>query len=115
MKYLITGISGVGKTTVGEILKKKGYRVIGIDEEHNLTKWFHKETGKKGEYTSGVSPEWLAQHEWLWDDKKMKELLDQQPNRPVFVYGLTSDIHKHVELFDKIFLLHVPASVLKKR
>lgn len=43
---LITGISGTGKTTIVEELKKKGYNSYSIEDVHGLFDMYHKETKK---------------------------------------------------------------------
>jgi len=115
MNYLITGVPGAGKTTVGEILKKRGFRVIDIDAEHKLMRWLHKDTRKVGNHKVGMSKEWLRQHVWVWDDAKMDHLLKKDAGSPVFVVGTASDIEKKLSLFDKVFLLRVSMKKVRER
>src|SRR3989344_4499010 len=115
MKYLITGVPGAGKTTVGEILKKRGFRIIDIDAEHMLMQWLHKETGEVGDSKVGMSKEWLRQHVWVWDDAKMDQLLKKDEGLQVFVLGTASNIEKKLFLFDKVFLLRVSMKKVRER
>lgn len=116
MKYLIVGVSGSGKTTVQRELSARGFRTIDIDEEPELTDWVNKTTGEKGEYIPGkVSEEWLDAHDWRWDEAMMSELLAKDPDKPVFVIGVTSDILDQVSRFDKVFLLQIPSDVVRHR
>lgn len=57
MNYLIEGLSGTGKTTVGEELARRGYRVLDADEAF----------GYYGDPETGISTETKHQLNWLWD------------------------------------------------
>ncbi|PIR97266.1 MAG: hypothetical protein COT91_02300 [Candidatus Doudnabacteria bacterium CG10_big_fil_rev_8_21_14_0_10_41_10] len=46
-KYYITGISGTGKSTLAEELKKRGFFTIDIDIEKDLCCWRNKKPGRK--------------------------------------------------------------------
>ena len=90
MKCLITGVTGSGKSTVGKILKSKGYKVIEIDDEPGLAEWIHKNTGQIGEYKRGIGAKWVDEHEWLLNISKLRELL-AKATQPTFVCGLTAN------------------------
>ncbi|MBI4262508.1 AAA family ATPase [Candidatus Uhrbacteria bacterium] len=115
MKYLIAGVSGSGKSTVRRILEKRGYRCIDIDKEPGLSNWYHKKTGAVGTYVPGIGSAWIEQHHWLWDEKKMQQLLAVDPSRPVFVCGITSDILDRFNLFSKVFLLQISPEMVRTR
>jgi hypothetical protein len=87
--YLVSGPSGSGKSTVGRVLQQRGFRVIETDFEDGLSGWF--DNVSKSKITEmpkqPYTPEWVASHSWLWDNKRMKELLDSVGPEPVFFCG----------------------------
>jgi gluconate kinase len=57
-KFLITGISGTGKSTVAEQLNKIGIKAIDIDSIDGMCHW-EDEFGNGIEYVTGAGKDWL--------------------------------------------------------
>lgn len=116
MKILITGISGVGKTTTLAELQKHGYLVIDIDAT-GLCRWKNTKTGENTEYgLDGKDYQWLTEHGWYCDIEKFKVLLSCiREDKLVFVSGLTENTNEFSELFDKVFILETEEAVVEKR
>lgn len=102
--YLIEGLSGTGKTTVCEELKRRGYRTVDADEE--LAFFADPETG--------LPVEGKTTH-WLWHKEKFHKAIQKNENEPVFVCGGATNQEDFKHHFDKIFTLHVEDEVLKHR
>src|ERR1017187_802057 len=116
MRILITGISGVGKTTILAELQKHGYLVIDLDAT-GLCRWKNKKTGEFTEYgLTGKNYEWLTEHGWYCDIEKFKLFLSCiREDKFVFVAGLTENIREFSEIFDKIFILDTHKEMVEKR
>lgn len=91
-RVLITGMSGVGKSSLLAELARRGYRTVDTDY---------------GEYHETVDGE------QLWREDRIAELLVQ--TGPLFVQGTTRNQVVFYPLFDHIVLLSAPADVLVER
>ena len=104
MKFYLTGVSGVGKSTLVEELKKREISGFDIDYIEGLCSWKNKATGSEGIYQYGIGRDWLEAHDYFCDTAKLKQLLNEHKGDLV-VSGLASNQDEYLELFDKIFLL----------
>lgn len=93
-RVLLTGMSGVGKSTVAEALLARGFRAIDTDYGWSVT----TPTG-----------------EWVWDEHRVRELLSTEDGDVLFVAGCASNQIKFYSTFDVIILLSAPASVMIDR
>ncbi|MBI2798590.1 AAA family ATPase [Candidatus Saccharibacteria bacterium] len=103
--YLIEGISGSGKSTVGEELKTKGYTVIDAD----------KVFGYYGDPKTGEPTSEKSQLNWLWEKNKVEQRLGSQTDNILFVCGGAMNQAQFEHYFSKIFMLKVDDETLKHR
>src|SRR5215510_1548551 len=95
MRILITGISGVGKTTLIRALRALDFRAIDMDE-----------------------PGWASSDEFghqRWDVARLQELMGELLSEPLFVSGCSEDQVALYPQFSKIILLSAPKSVIAQR
>jgi shikimate kinase len=95
MRILITGMSGVGKTTVIVALRALGFRAIDMDE-----------------------PGWASFDEFghqRWDAARLQELMGELVGELLFVSGCSEDQVAFYSQFSKIILLSAPKSVIAQR
>ncbi len=104
MNYLIEGVSGTGKTTVCEELKKRGYNAIDADEE--LAYYGDPKTGEPTE----KSPS-----NWIWKKDKTHEILSGESKKPVFICGGAMNQNEFTHHFKKTFVLSIDDETLKHR
>ncbi len=91
---LVTGMSGVGKSTALAQLARRGYATVDTDD------------GPWIEVTDG---------EPLWQEPLIDELLNQRRDRPLFVQGTVANQWRFYDRFDVIVLLTAPTDVLLDR
>lgn len=103
-KIFITGISGTGKTTIAEELKKRGYHAISIDETAGLCSWRNRETNEKFVGNATLNKEFIDTHKWICDIDLLKKYM-QTNTEIVFVLGMSSNRDEIAGLFDKVLLL----------
>ena len=103
-KYLVEGLSGTGKTTVCEELRKRGYRVVDADEE--LAYFADPKTG--------LPVDEKTTH-WMWNEEKFHNTIKDNPSDYVFICGGATNQEDFKHHFDKIFTLHVDDLTLKHR
>jgi shikimate kinase len=75
--YLVEGVSGAGKTTIGEELAKLGYKVIDGDEE--LASFTDPQTGLPTEDHNYKN--------WLWNEEKFNNALEKARDNIIFICG----------------------------
>lgn len=93
----VTGLSGVGKSSVLEQLEKQGYNVVDTDYG------YIKET-KHGEI-----------EETVWDEEKVTQLLEKYKHTHLFIFGIYSNQGKFYKHFDYVVLLKVQLNEMLDR
>lgn len=96
--YHISGPSTSGKSTVGEVLKSRGYEVIETDD---VSGWCEIETGiEVSQMPDEPYPqEWIASHRWLWNAEKINALLDGVGSEPMFFCG--GSFFNEIDFYDR--------------
>lgn len=103
---MITGMSAVGKSTVIEVLRQRGYEAVDLD-----------------------SPEWSAYGyidddqahdpgtgaEWLWREDRVDDLLSSDDADVLFVSGCARNQGKFYSRFDRVILLTASEAVTRSR
>jgi hypothetical protein len=98
--YLIEGVSGTGKTSVCQKLRRRGYVAINGDRE--LAYQGDPTTGEK---TEGFGSEAEARHaHHIWDVEKVRMLAANQDDEATFFCGGSRNLKQFTELFDKVFI-----------
>lgn len=98
---LITGISGTGKSTVGDILRQRGYDVIETDDPG----WCVPEDG------DATQPD----HEWIWDEGRIIDLITSHTDQHLFVIGCRQNQGRFYDKLDHIVVLTAPLEVMLDR
>lgn len=93
-RVLVTGMSGVGKSSLLGELAARGYRTVDTDY---------------GDYHE------LIDGEWLWREDRIDALLSQEGAGLLFVQGTTRNQVQFYSRFDHIVLLSAPAEILVER
>jgi dephospho-CoA kinase len=88
-RVLVTGMSGVGKTTVLEELGRRGYLTVDTDYDG-----------------------WVLA-DGTWDELRMGRLLDEQPH--VVVSGTVENQGRFYDRFEQVVLISAPIEVLIER
>ncbi len=102
--FLIEGLSGTGKTSVAEALIRHGYKAMDADEV----------IGFFGDPVTGIPTEDKTIREWLWDEKKLKEVFDKNEDN-LFICGGAMNQEEFSHYFSKVFTLQVDDKTLTDR
>lgn len=92
---LITGMSGAGKSTVLLELERRGHLIVDTDY--------------------GDWKERIAEHEEIWREDRMTQLLTNHTTGTLFVSGCESNQGKFYAQFEAVVLLTAPLEVLFER
>lgn len=117
MKYLLTGIPGTGKTTVGNILKDSGFKFIDSDTEPKLAHWVNSETGEHTDPVDNADASWYETHSWNLDLVRLAEILASYSGKgnDVIVCGMATNLIESFSFYDKAILLKGDYEVIKRR
>jgi len=99
---LVTGMSGTGKSTVLELLGRRGYRVVDTD----YGDWIEHVPGSGGD---GLEPQWRAD--------RIDALIasHERSGEPLFIGGTVWNQGRFRSRFDEVVLLSVPLDVMLDR
>ena len=93
---LVTGMSGVGKSTALAALERRGFEVVDTDEP-GWTIWSDDEQG------------------YLWCEDRIAQLLTRDRDVTLYVSGTVSNQGRFYPSFDAVVLLSAPVGVLLGR
>lgn len=103
-RVLITGMSGVGKSSVALRLNALGHKAVDMDGP---------------EYTQHVVFErpdrYGSTEDWIWREDRLSELLDQEDADVLFVCGTATNMAKFYPRFDRVVLLTASDGLIVER
>ncbi len=102
---MVEGISGSGKSSVSEELRKRGYNAIDSDEGYAFF----------ADPKTNVPTHKHHYMHWIWDTKKMNKLLDDQSTELLFVCGGSNNREEFIHKFKQIFNLVIDEKTLRHR
>lgn len=103
--FLIEGVSGSGKTTVCDELRRRGYHAIHGD----------RELAYQGDPKTGEPLNGCAHEHHIWDVAKVTALLADQSHAAAFFCGGSRNFDRFIDLFDGVFVLEVDLDTLNRR
>jgi broad-specificity NMP kinase len=103
MKILITGMSGVGKSTLCEHLEKLGHKSFDLDDILGLCNLYHPDGTVVGAEENRVELNMLETDYLCNTDRLYKHIENQTGN--VFYLGYVDNFSEVAKHFDKIVLL----------
>lgn len=109
MNVLITGMSGTGKTTIVRDLSSRGYTAVDLDSDA-YSMWITA-APDPGDPDNEVKPG----QDWVWREDRVRALLSQHDDGPLFVSGCASNMTRFIASFDLIVLLTAPDAVIVQR
>jgi dephospho-CoA kinase len=104
-RILVTGVSGVGKSTVVVRLAELGFRAVDLDSPE----WSEWVDSPDGEGPSPLQPG----KDWVWREDRVRELLAEDGDGVLVVSGCAPNMRAF--RFDGIVLLSVSAEVMAER
>lgn len=103
--YLIEGVSGTGKTSVCQELRRRGFHAI--DGDNDLAYRGHPDTGEP----TPVPSHWHH----IWHVDRVRALVADQREQLTFFCGGSRNYSKFIDLFDGVFVLEVDLDTLNRR
>lgn len=103
INILVDGGSGTGKSAVADELVKRGFSAVNSD-------WLCY----NGDPETGESVDERTHETWIWDNKRLVQLLDNQ-DAVTFICGGARNRDQHIDRFDYVFELIIDEETLKHR
>ena len=97
---LITGMSGTGKSSVIEDLRRRGVRAIDTDTDE-WSEW--RRDPKDGS------------HDWTWREERIRALLTDSGHQSIVISGCKTNQGRFYPLLDRVVLLTAPLDTLLYR
>jgi energy-coupling factor transporter ATP-binding protein EcfA2 len=101
-KYLITGRSGSGKSTIFRELNKRGFETYDGDRVPGLSGWTDLKTKQRIE-ADYPGDDHIGKFTWDWDGKILRDLIGRPGD--IFLCGNADNATNFYPLFDKVFIL----------
>jgi thymidylate kinase len=112
--FIVTGISGSGKTTIARQLVKNGEVAFDSKLNPDLYQFIDKE-GNVARTIKFNDGEWQNRYKWSLNEGKLNELLRRHSNiSRVFLCG-RANLFQYWDKADRILLLRVDKKTLKER
>jgi hypothetical protein len=103
--FLVEGISGTGKTSVGDELQRRGHHVIHGD----------RELAYQGDPDTGEPTNGSAHENHIWQVDRVRALVADQEEPMTFFCGGSRNFATFIDLFDGVFVLEVDLDTLHRR
>lgn len=108
-RILVTGLSGVGKSSFVQALLQRRVRAVDADDP----RWSTWVDVGDDDHTPGTPVE--ADRDWVWDAERIEDLLAQSADEVLFVAGTSPNMGRFRSRFDCVILLSAPAEVMADR
>lgn len=109
-RILLTGMSGVGKSTVIAALAARGYRAVDADCD-DYSHWVAVSPDDADVPGSPVE----VGRDWVWREDRIQSLLADDGFDILFLGGCAANMRAFLPQFDAIILLSAPAEVIVER
>ncbi len=103
--YLIEGVSGTGKTSVCDELRRRGLHAVHGD----------RDLAYQGDPETGEPLDGSAHEHHIWDVDKVRALVTDQSHAASFFCGGSRNFDRFISLFDRVFVLEVDLDTLNRR
>jgi hypothetical protein len=103
---LITGMSGAGKSTIAQVLARRGLASLDADGDPLLARSVDCD-GNVAEDPSDPDFAWLARHSWAWDPARLDVLIRTAAPATLYVCGGAANELELADRFTQMFLLEM--------
>jgi hypothetical protein len=109
---LILGPGGSGKTYTARALQAHGLPAFDGDAVPDLIHFVDK-TGATVPYPEDADAAWFAQHDFLWREPVLQQLLAEHPT--VYLFGIADNAFNLLFWFDNVYYLKTSQSIRLER
>lgn len=111
----VTGNSGTGKSTVGGVLRARGYVALDADDD-GFSRWIDRATGEVVvDPPDPVPGGWLDRYGWAIVRERVEALAEESRSRIAFLCGSAENEADVLDLFDMTVCLLIDEDTLRHR
>lgn len=111
----VTGNSGAGKSTVGGVLRARGYVALDADDD-GFSRWIDRASGEVVVDPPDPVPEgWLDRYGWVIVRERVEVLVEESRSRVAFLCGSAENEAGVRDLFDLTVCLVIDEDTLRHR
>ena len=110
----IAGCSCAGKSTVADMLARRGLAAIDADADPFLAR-FVDAAGNVVEEPDEPDLAWLAQHSWAWNPARLDELIGAPAPAALYICGGADNQPEVAGRFSQVFLLEIDEPTMLAR
>jgi dephospho-CoA kinase len=110
----VTGISGAGKSTVCQALRRRGHLAVDADSD-GYCYWVHTGTGETVHPPDPPPAGWFEHHTWRISTERVAELAARADGGLVFLCGAVENEREVWDLFDLVICLVVDDATVRYR
>jgi len=108
-RVLLTGVSGVGKSTVVAALAARGFRAVDLDTPER-SQWI-----AVPDVDGPYGPPAAAGRDWVWREDRVERLLAEHRDGVLFVSGCAENMRRFTDRFDlRVLLSASPSTILAR-
>src|SRR5260370_37539243 len=104
-RSLSPGTLGRENSALARELARRGVPAVDPDDDPQLSHW-EDAAGHRVCGPPSLDEEWLGPHRWVRSRGRMEEILAGQ-DRAVLICGIGRNQDDMLDLFDRVFLLHI--------
>lgn len=112
---LVTGVSGVGKSTISKKLNELGYKAYDMDSLPGLFAIIDKKTGKPVVDYDNENLEKVMGIDWICNKEKLASIITSESSELTFYCGNASNMDEIMQLFNLVILLKIDSEVMRQR
>jgi broad-specificity NMP kinase len=109
----LTGSSGVGKTAVGEELRRRGFAVYDVDAD-GLARWFENGTGAEVRMPPNRDDAWFTENTYRLPVETVRRIADEADG-VAFICGTVGNDNEIWDSFNTVISLSLDAATLRRR
>lgn len=109
------GVSGTGKSSLSNELRRLGYETYDLDAMSDISMMLDKETRLPATYDHHNDLEKVQKMEWVYVRERMEDLIAKQKDEIAFYCGIPFNLNEILPLFNTIILLTANAETIRQR
>lgn len=114
MAYLVTGVTGSGKSALARELARRGHHAVSADGDSQLCTWIDRD-GTRVPRPDAPDLAWLRTHRWVWRPYRLDQLIAEAADDPLWLCGNAGNLTLLRDRFEIVYLLDIDLATMLHR